>query len=198
MRKNKLLKYFSLNVEDKYVIEYNSALGYKPLQMGTWTQENVSSCFIEDGLLKVYTTRSVYRYFLPKSRDLSKNMLFDLYFRQINSGQCQIYKFIFLNDNEEEVCVFDQQVDAIYVYLKGEQVAKITYNYDSRLIYGRARIEKIGNTINFYSMNNSYGFVEPILRYSLNVTEEVSKLKLGVSLLAQGCFMISKMEYTEW
>lgn len=198
MRKNKLLKYFSSNGDDKYVIEYNSALGYTPVQTGMWTQENMAYCYTEDGLLNIYTTRSVYRYFLPKSKDLSKNALFDLYFRQKNFGQCQIYKFIFLNENQEEVCVFDQQVDAIYVYLKGEQVAKITYNYDTRFIYGRAKIEKIGNTINFYSINNSSGFVEPILRCSLQVTDEVSKLKLGVSLLAQGSFMISKMEYTEW
>lgn len=199
MRKNKLLKYFShCNGGNKYIIEYDSALGVIPSVTGLWKDEGKWICTIVDDLLSVYTTRGTYRGFTPLIKDFSKNIYFEVFHRQKVHGRLQVDKMVLYGKDNKEVCSFVQLEGKNVVYYNGEEIANITTNYNARDVYGRTRIEKIGNTIRFYAIKSNDESKSPDLWYTLKVDEELVGIKYFITFDTQGCCYIKKMTYVEY
>ncbi len=197
MRKDKLLKYFLVAKENKYIIEYDPAIGVIPSATGLWKDDGKWICSIENDLLKVYTASGIYRGFSPTIKDFSKSVSFEVYHRQKSYGRLQVDKMVLYGKDNQEACAFVQENGKIVVYRNGEEVTRVTTNYDARNAYGRTRIEKRGNEIKFYAIKTSDESKSPELWYTLNVDEELVGVKYFITLDTQGYCFIKKMVYIE-
>lgn len=197
IKKQKLKEYFSNNKKE-YVVIYDASTSLTPEQTGVWQVTGKSgSFFIKDGALCFYNNNKGTNFY-PLRNDITKNFQIKVKTCQPSYGSYQLVRFYFLDKNGNEIANFKQETFSITVSKNGETIASLSLDYDTRFCCQNFRVEKIDNRLYLYTKGNNTEYVEPTLRYSISLDEQIESLYITVATASVGNSYIKYMEYKEW
>lgn len=198
MIKNQKLKEYFNNDKKEYVVLYDPTSNKTPEQTGLWSVTGLlSKLIVKDGLLCAYCNKNGTNFY-PLRNDDTKNFQIKMQTYQASYGAYQLVRFHFLNKDGNEIANFRQETFSITVSKNGEKIASLSLDYDTRFCCQNFRVEKINNSLYLYAKGNNTEYVEPTLRYSISLDEQIESLYITVAVASVGNFYIKYMEYKEW